>query len=171
MILFSHILTRVPGVDVNSDISLSSSHNTCAMLNLEEGVVDYTRCSDVDKEAVGEFFLQNAREWIAEAVKGCRIASNISIKKLILVTGFYKSVNWEAVALSSSSSAGNLSFMIKASQAGGGISFNWDSVQHLSPDYSTGDEYTLVLCTWIWHFTYSYTYANIPGPSHYRHPL
>jgi len=32
------------------------------------------------------------------------------------------------------------------------------------------DEYTLVLRTWIWHFTYSYTYANIPGPLHHTRP-
>lgn len=108
------------------------------MLNVEEGVADYTRCSDVDKEAVGEIFLQNARKWIAEAVTGRRIASNISIERLILVTGFYKSANWEAAALSSSSSTGNLSFTIEITQAGGGVSFNWNSVHHLSPDYSTG---------------------------------
>jgi hypothetical protein len=123
---------------VNGHISLTSSRNTCAMLNLEEGVADYTRCSDLDKEAVGEKYLQNARKWIAEAVKERQIASNISIEQVILVTGFYKSANWEAAALSSSSSTGDLSFTIKISQAGGGISINWDSVQHLSPDYSTG---------------------------------
>lgn len=120
-----------PGVDVNSYVSLTSSRD-CAMLNVEEGVADYIRCSDVDKEAVGEIFLQNARKWIAEAVKERRIASKICIERLILVTGFYKSANWEAAALSSSSSTGDLSF------TGGGISINWDSVQHLSPDYSTG---------------------------------
>ncbi|EDR00708.1 uncharacterized protein LACBIDRAFT_313148 [Laccaria bicolor S238N-H82] len=126
-----------PGVgSVNpGHISMTSCRDTCAMLNLEEGVADYTHCSDVDKEAVGEFFFQNARKWIAEAVKGRRFASNISIERLILVTGFYKSANWEAAALYSSSSTENLSFTIKN---GGGISINWDSVQHLSPDYSTG---------------------------------
>ena len=108
------------------------------MLNLEEGGVDYTRCSDVDKQAVGEQFLQNARKWFARAVRERRLASNIPIERLILVTGFYKSANWEAAAMSSSSSAGELSFTIKINQAGGGFSFNWDSVQHLSPDYSTG---------------------------------
>ena len=139
MIVFSYILTRaLPGVGVNSHISLTSCRDTCAMLNVEEGVADYTRCSDVDKEAVGEIFLQVARKWIAEAVEKRRIASNISIERLILVTGFYKSANWEAAALYSSSSTGNLSFTIQISQAGGGILINWDSVQHLSPDYSTG---------------------------------
>ena len=108
------------------------------MLNLEEGGVDYTRCSDVDKQAVGEQFLQNARKWFARAVRERRLASNIPNERLILVTGFYKSANWEAAAMSSSSSAGELSFTIKINQAGGGFLFDWDSVQHLSPDYSTG---------------------------------
>jgi len=138
-VIFSYIFTRaLSGVGANSHISLTSSRNTCAMLNVEEGVADYTRCSDVDKEAVGKIFCQKARKWIAEAIKRRQIASNISIERLILVTGFYKSANWEAAVLSSSSSTGDLSFTIGASQAGGGISFNWDSVQHLSPDYSTG---------------------------------
>jgi hypothetical protein len=100
------------------------------MLNVEEGVANYTRCSGVDKEAVGDIFLQNAWKWIAEAVERRQIARNISIERLILVTEFYKSANWEAAVLSSSSSTGGLSFTIGASQAGGGISFNWDSVQH-----------------------------------------
>ncbi|EDR00706.1 uncharacterized protein LACBIDRAFT_395936 [Laccaria bicolor S238N-H82] len=127
-----------PGAGVKSRISLTSSRNTCAMLNVEEGVADDTSCSDVDKMAVGEIFLQNARKWIAEAVKGRRLAGNISIERLILVTGFYKSANWEAAALSSSSYTTNLSFTIEISQAEGGISLDWNSVQHLSPDYSTG---------------------------------
>ena len=135
MIVSSDILTRA---GVNGYISLTSSCNTCAMLNVEENVADYTRCSDVDKESVGEIFLQNARKWIAEAVKERRIASNICLERLILVTGLYKSANWEAAALSSSSSTGNLSSAIKMNQAGGGISINWDSVNNLSPDYSTG---------------------------------
>lgn len=139
MIVFSYILTRASqGVGLEGQISLTSSRNRCAMLNVEDGVADYTRCSDVDKQAVGEFFLQNAREWIAEAVRGHQFASNISIERLILVTGFYKSANWEAAVLYSSSSTGNLSFNIGTTQAGGGILIHWDSVQHLSPDYSTG---------------------------------
>ena len=139
MFVFSYILTRASqGVGVESQISLTSSRNTCAMLNVEEGVADYTRCSDVDKQAVGEIFLKNARQWIAEAVRGHQIASDISIERLILVTGFYKSANWEAAVLYSSSSTGNLSFTIGTTQAGGGILVHWDSVQHLSPDYSTG---------------------------------
>jgi hypothetical protein len=139
MILLTYILTRAPpGVGVNGYISFTSSRGVCAMLNVEEGVVDYTRCSNIDKEAVGERFLQNARKWIAEAVKERRIANDISIERLILITGFYKSANWEAAALSSSSSTGDLSFTIENSQAGRGISMNWDSVQHLSPEYSTG---------------------------------
>ena len=123
---------------LNGQVLLTLRHNTCAMLNVEEGVADYTRCSDIDKEAVGEIFLQNARKWIVEAVEGHQIASNISIERLILVTGFYKSANWEAAVLHSSSSTGILSFTMKISQAGGGFLINWDSVQHLSPDYSTG---------------------------------
>lgn len=124
---------------MNARLSLTSSRNACAILNLEEGEALYTYCSDVDSETIGETFREKANEWFSEAVSMRRIPSTFSIEKLILVTGFYKSSNWEAVALSSSSSAGDLSFTIQANKvAGGNTSFHWDSIQHLSPDYSTG---------------------------------
>jgi hypothetical protein len=123
---------------VNSRLSFASSRNTCAILNVEDGAADYIRCSDVDKRALGNLFLQNATTWLDTAVQRNRIASDISIERLILVTGFYKSGNWEAAVMSSSSSSGNLSFTIGASHVNGGFLFNWNSVQHLSPDYSTG---------------------------------
>ncbi|KAJ7897131.1 hypothetical protein B0H14DRAFT_2557788 [Mycena olivaceomarginata] len=63
----------------------------------------------------------------------------MSLNRLILVTGFYKTGNWEAAALSSSSSEGNFDFNIGAMASGnGGLSFDWSSVHHLSPNHSTG---------------------------------
>ena len=125
-------------MDVNAHISLTSSRNACAMLNVEEGEACYTFCSDNDNMTIKETFRQKASEWFFEAVSMNKIPSDFSIERLIFVTGFYKCWNWEAAALSLSSSTGDLSFTIKANQAGGRTSFHWDSVQHLSPDYTTG---------------------------------
>jgi hypothetical protein len=126
-------------VGVEYGISLSSSRSGCAVLNLEQCDADYIHCSDVDKENLENKFLNEVRQLLADAINKADAPRKMSLDRLILVTGFYKTGNWEAAALSSSSSEGNFNFGIKAmALADGGLSFDWSSVHHLSPDYSTG---------------------------------
>ncbi|KDR69965.1 hypothetical protein GALMADRAFT_76825 [Galerina marginata CBS 339.88] len=123
---------------VAGHISLSTSRSACAILNLEDKVAWYTRCSLVKKVDMERWFRNNARQLLADAVNEHKIPEGFPVGRLILVTGFYKTGNWEAVALSTSSSTGEFNFTLEAMGAMGGTSYNWNSLQHLSPDYSIG---------------------------------
>jgi hypothetical protein len=87
---------------------------------------------------MGSWFRDNARQVLADAANEGNIPGDFPVERLILVTGFYKTGNWEAVALSTHSSTGEFDFTIETMDVQGGVSYNWNSIQHLSPDYSTG---------------------------------
>jgi hypothetical protein len=115
--------------------SLSSS-TVCAVLNLQESSALFTKCSTDDAASMGKLFLNHGPDWAQ--------SNSIPVEQLVLVTGFYKTKNWEAAVLSSSQSATQLSLMANAvGVAGGEFSIDWASAQNSSYDYSTGHRHLM----------------------------
>lgn len=129
---FTIISTRFLAIaNVGGGMSSSSSSSVCAVLNLQDSSALFTKCSPTDAAGMRKQFLTHGSDW-AES-------KSLPVEKLVLVTGFYKTKNWEAAVLSSSQSSTQLSLTANAvGPAGGEISVDWASAQNSSYDYSTG---------------------------------
>lgn len=130
--LFTSISTRAaPLVNAEAHVSYTSSHSVCAVLHLEQRSAEFTSCSDSDSAAMGELFVRDGQSWADSA--------HIPVEQLILVTGFYKTGNWEAAVLTSDNSSAQVGLSLDAAGvAGGGLSINWASDRTSSHRYSTG---------------------------------
>ena len=138
---FPDISTRTSTLPVNAvgHVLLSTSHSAFAVLQVETRDADFFSCSDGDKDAMGQEFLKNAQSWRDDAAQARIVPVDFPLGRLILVTGFYKTWNWAAMAMSSDSSNGNLDFSVKATGlGGGGLSYDWNDVQLVSPARSSG---------------------------------
>ncbi|KAG5649589.1 hypothetical protein H0H81_002977, partial [Sphagnurus paluster] len=110
-----------------------------AVLNVEQGDADFLSCSEGEKNKMGQDFLENACSWLDKAAADGVVPAQFPVERLILVTGFYKTWNWSAMALSSDSSTGGLGFSVKATGlADGSLSYNWNEVHQVTPARSSG---------------------------------